>query len=99
MLHPSALPELTAEQTAHSARLVDRIHDDPQVVALGVLGEYDHAEAGHMRVPRPPGEFDGRPFAIGPMAPRLGQHTDEVLHELGVDDATRDDYRRRGVIA
>jgi SAM-dependent MidA family methyltransferase len=27
MQHPSALPELTPAQSAHSARLVDRIHD------------------------------------------------------------------------
>jgi crotonobetainyl-CoA:carnitine CoA-transferase CaiB-like acyl-CoA transferase len=111
-LHPIVNDALTRWPTeALAARLeeegvphavvnfVDRIHDDPQVVALGLLEEYDHGEAGHMRVPRPPGELDGRSFAVGPMAPRLGQHTDEVLRELGVDDAARADYRRRGVIA
>jgi len=31
--------------------------------------------------------------------PLLGQHTDEVLHELGVDAAQRQLLRDRGVIA
>jgi crotonobetainyl-CoA:carnitine CoA-transferase CaiB-like acyl-CoA transferase len=78
---------------------VDRIHDDPQVIALGLLETIEHAEAGRMRVPRPPGEFDGRPLAVASLAPRLGQHTDEVLRELGVDAAALDDFRRRGVVA
>ena len=52
-----------------------------------------------MRVPRPPGEFDGLPLPNGTLAPRLGQHTDEVLHEIGVGDEACADLRRRGIIA
>ena len=78
---------------------VDRIHLDPQVVALALLAEVEHPEAGRMRVPRPPGEFDHVPLANGALAPRLGQHTDEVLRELGVDDAACADLHRRGIVA
>ena len=91
---------LEEEGVPHAVvNFVDRIHEDPQVVALGLLAEVEHAEAGHMRVPRPPGEFDGLSFTNGALAPRLGQHTDEVLRELGVDAVASDDLRRRGVIA
>ncbi|HUP73664.1 MAG TPA: CoA transferase [Acidimicrobiales bacterium] len=91
---------LEEEGVPHAVvNFVDRIHDDPQVVALGLLVESEHPEAGRMRVPRPPGEFDGTAFANGALAPRLGQHTDEILHELGIDAAARDDLRSRGVIA
>jgi crotonobetainyl-CoA:carnitine CoA-transferase CaiB-like acyl-CoA transferase len=91
---------LDEEGVPHAVvNVVDRIHLDPQVRALDLLTEIDHDEAGHMRVPRPPGEFDGRPRPVTSLAPRLGQHTDEVLRELGIDDSTLDDLRRRGVIA
>ena len=91
---------LEEEGVPHAVvNFVDRIHEDPQVIALGLLAEVEHAEAGHMRVPRPPGEFDGLALTNGALAPRLGQHTDAVLHELGVDAAACDDLRRRGVIA
>jgi len=91
---------LEEEGVPHAVvNFVDRIHEDPQVIALGLLAEVEHPEAGHMRVPRPPGEFDGLPLMNGALAPRLGQHTDDVLHELGVDAAARDDLRRRGIVA
>jgi crotonobetainyl-CoA:carnitine CoA-transferase CaiB-like acyl-CoA transferase len=91
---------LEEEGVPHAVvNFVDRIHEDPQVMALGLLAEVQHTEAGHMRVPRPPGEFDGRSFTNGALAPRLGQHTDDVLRELGVDAVATDDLRRRGVIA
>ena len=91
---------LEEEGVPHAVvNFVDRIHEDPQVIALGLLAEIDHAEAGRMRVPRPPGEFDGMPLPNGALAPRLGQHTDEVLHEIGIDDEACDDLRRRGIIA
>ena len=91
---------LEEEGVPHAVvNFVDRIHEDPQVIALGLLAEVEHPEAGHMRVPRPPGEFDGLALTNGALAPRLGQHTDAVLHELGVDAAACDDLRRRGVIA
>ena len=31
-------------------------------------------------------------------APAHGEHTDEILAELGYDDATRDDLRAAGII-
>lgn len=77
---------------------LDRLHLDPQVVANDLLVEVDHPMAGRMRVPRPVGEVDGAPFDVDRLAPLLGEHTDEVLAELGVDADVRADLRARGVI-
>jgi formyl-CoA transferase len=43
------------------------------------------------KLSRTPGEVDR-------LAPTLGQHTDEILQELGVDDATREAWRERGIL-
>ena len=91
---------LEEEGVPHAVvNFVDRIHEDPQVVALGLLTTIEHSAAGRMRVPRPAGEFDGMPLANGAVAPRFGQHTDDVLHELGLDAAACADLHRRGIVA
>lgn len=56
---------------------------DPQVVAMGALPEVEHPHAGRLRQPRPPGQFSNTPSQLHRPAPLLGQHTAEVLGELG----------------
>ena len=71
---------------------------DPQVVASQTFLESSHPQLGRMREPRPPIRFEGTPAAIQRPAPTLGQHTDEVLGELGVGAATLAELRREGVV-
>jgi formyl-CoA transferase len=76
-----------------------RVPDDPQVRANATFFESDHPRMGRMREPRPPLRFERTPAAISRPAPALGEHTDEVLAELGHDAAEISAWRAAGVVA
>jgi crotonobetainyl-CoA:carnitine CoA-transferase CaiB-like acyl-CoA transferase len=90
---------LEAEDAPHAAvtALAD-VPYHPQVVANGTLVELEHPHCGAIRVPRPVERFDVTPSTIRTLAPLLGEHTDEVLEELGHDAATREKLRADGVL-
>ena len=56
---------------------------DPQVRAMEALVEFEHPVGGAMRQPRPPGRFSDTPADIHRHSPGLGEHTDELLREVG----------------
>jgi len=56
----------------------------PQMAARGAFPEIEHPGRGHVRVMALPFHIDGGPVApAGPAPYRVGQHTREVLSELG----------------
>ncbi|MCP3911123.1 MAG: CoA transferase [Actinomycetia bacterium] len=59
------------------------IHDDPQVVATGLMPLAEHPTEGAYRQVNDSVSYDVSPTAIRSHAPRLGQHTREILGELG----------------
>ena len=64
----------------------DQIIAHPQVAASGILLESDHPTAGRLRQTRTAARF-ATPTVIRHGAPKLGQHTAEVLSELGLSPA------------
>ena len=58
------------------------LHDDPQVAANGFL-EPIATDSGEFRLPANPVQFDEMPAQVN-RAPEHGEHTDEVLLELGL---------------
>jgi alpha-methylacyl-CoA racemase len=52
-----------------------------------------------MRQPRPAARFERTPAALKRFAPLLGEHTDEVLAEVGVASGELASLREQGVIA
>ena len=71
---------------------------DPHLAARGYLVELDQPPIGTMT-------FEGPAFAATGMAdadirpaPGLGQHTREIVAELGLDAATIDDLIARGIL-
>ncbi len=55
----------------------------PQIEASDLVHEYDHPTAGRIRQPRPAAKFDKTPSSIQRPAPTLGEHSREILTELG----------------
>ncbi len=73
-----------AEDVPHArVNTLESLHEDPQVIENALLVESEHPVAGRTRMPRPVASFDATPATIRRPAPTLGEHTDEILSELG----------------
>jgi crotonobetainyl-CoA:carnitine CoA-transferase CaiB-like acyl-CoA transferase len=67
------------------------IHDmtrDPQALAREMIVSCDHPEMGAVATLGLPIKFSRTPGGVHQGAPRLGEHTRETLHALGLDDDT-----------
>ncbi len=76
----------------------EAVADDPQVRHNGTVVELTHADGLAARVVRSPIRLSATPSPSLRPAPDLGQHTDEVLADLGYDDAECARLRAEGVI-
>jgi crotonobetainyl-CoA:carnitine CoA-transferase CaiB-like acyl-CoA transferase len=65
------------------------IHNE-QVVARGIITEIDQPTVGRVRQPKPAARFELNESAIGGPAPRIGEHSREVLAQLGYDERSID---------
>ncbi len=90
---------LAAEDVPHAViNTPEYIHEDPQVTANELLVEVEHPTAGRMRLPRPVGDFEATPTSLRRPAPRLGEHAEEILGELGLPAAEIAALREAGVL-
>jgi formyl-CoA transferase len=77
---------------------VDEMFADPQVKHLGIAQTLNGGNRGDVAYVAQPIGLSRTPSRIVSHPPELGQHTDEVLAGIGLDQATIDDLRARQVI-
>jgi len=73
--------------------------DDPQIAHNGTFVEYEHPTEGHIKTPGFPYKFSATPPRIDRGAPLVGEHSREVLAELGVDDDRIEQLFESGAVA
>jgi formyl-CoA transferase len=71
---------------------------DPHYRAREMIVDSTLADGTPVQVPGVLPKLNATPGTIRTLAPELGQHTDEVLATLGLDDAKRAALRERGII-
>jgi crotonobetainyl-CoA:carnitine CoA-transferase CaiB-like acyl-CoA transferase len=79
LLKPLSIPVVKTNR-------LDDLESDPHLAAVGLFEQYEHPEVGTYKALRPPVRFSATPSNIRRHPPRLGEHTDEVLAELGEDE-------------
>jgi crotonobetainyl-CoA:carnitine CoA-transferase CaiB-like acyl-CoA transferase len=72
---------------------------DPQVQAREMVVEIEHEAQGKVRQFGIPIKLGGTPGRVRSAAPYTGEHTDQVLRELGLGDADIRGLRERKVVA
>ena len=77
---------------------LDEVFADPVVRHLGLVAEVDHPTAGRVRAPGIPVRLSGTPPSVRRHPPELGEHTDEVLRELGYTKEEIAALRRDGAV-
>lgn len=66
-------------------RFVDELFEDPQVVANHYFADYEHPLLGTVRSPAPIVQMSQTPTRVNRPSPMLGEHSEEVLREVGLD--------------
>ena len=72
--------------------------NDPQIIHNGTFVEYEHPTEGKVKTPGFPYRFSKTPPRIDRGAPLTGQHTREILDELGIEQSVVDSLLRDGAL-
>ena len=75
---------------------VEELIAHPQLAARDRWREVD-SPAGAVRMLKPPFNFAGLDMPMGPI-PSVGEHTEAILGELGIAEATVAEWRARGIV-
>jgi crotonobetainyl-CoA:carnitine CoA-transferase CaiB-like acyl-CoA transferase len=74
------------------------VFDDPQIQAQKMVMDIEHPGHGLVRMLGFPMKFSRASCTVRRPAPALGQHTDEVLMELGFSEVQCREFRNGGVV-
>ena len=65
---------------------LSEVAEQPHMKAVAMFPEIDHPTEGKLLQARPPARFSKSPASMRRVAPRLGEHTAEILREAGYTD-------------
>ena len=77
---------------------LETLMQDPHLDDVGFFRFLDHPSEGRIRTMREPSAWSETAPPIDQFAPRLGQHTREVLREAGYSDADVDAMAAGGAV-
>ncbi len=77
---------------------IKRVSEDPQVRHRQMILDIPHPNGGTVKQVGPPMKFSETPLEIRYSSPKLGQHTREVLLELGYSDSDYETFKSADVI-
>lgn len=76
----------------------ETLFSDPEIVANENFTVYQYPEVGGVRTVNPGARFSETPMKMWRMPPKLGEHTEEILREAGIDRAQLEELRAAKVI-
>ena len=74
------------------------LFEDPHLNDSGGLLDIDLPQGGQTKIPALPIQMKGNRFGVKYQVPKLGEHTREVMQELGFDDASIDQMIEESVV-
>jgi crotonobetainyl-CoA:carnitine CoA-transferase CaiB-like acyl-CoA transferase len=86
------------EVPAAQVNTVDEVFTDPQVVNNDIIVEWEHTDAGMMKMAKPPVRWGTTKPDLTWSIDHVGQSTVEVLNEYGFDQEKISELRGKGII-
>ena len=77
----------------------DEVFDDPQVLHRQMVVEMDHPTLGKIKQVGIAPKFSNTPGKVRSLAPLPGEHTDEILDELGYEREEIESLRQESVVS
>ena len=82
---------------AGPVRFIQELTDDEQVIANDMVVEVNHSLAGKVRMAGPMIQMSETPLEAKSASPALGEHTDQIMLELGYSEEEITDLRARNI--
>jgi formyl-CoA transferase len=76
-----------------------RVFADPQIIAREMVVETDHPALGHLRTLGSPIKLSGTPPEVRRRAPQLGEHTADILRQIGYSEGEIEALRAARAVA